>query len=102
MGDGLRVPSAGNSALIAFISFFVSASSLRYFSGTAGPTVTVTCGGCARLKTFGGGRYAGQTRSVPHKPTGMTGTLVMAARRAAPQRPLSTGSKKASPRGMVP
>ena len=35
-------------------------------------------------------------------PMGMTGALVMAASRAAPHRPFSSGSKKARPRGMVP
>ena len=34
----------------------------------------------------------GQTFSVPHTPSGMTGAFVSAARRAAPQRPLSSGS----------
>ena len=44
----------------------------------------------------------GHTSSVPHSPTGTTGAAVMAARRAVPDFPLSTGSKKASPRGIVP
>jgi hypothetical protein len=44
----------------------------------------------------------GQTFSVPHSPTGITGAFVIAASRAAPQRPFSSGSKNAGPRGIVP
>ncbi len=44
----------------------------------------------------------GQTCSVPKRPTGTTGAPVSVARRAVPVRPFRTGSKKASPRGMVP
>ena len=44
----------------------------------------------------------GHTDSVFQSPTGITGARVSAARRAAPQRPLAPGSKKAGPRGIVP
>ena len=80
----------------------VSASSERCFSSTGGPTETVTSGGSATLSTLGRRLDRGHTRSVPHSPTGMTGALVSCASRAAPQRPLSTGSKNAGPLGIVP
>ncbi len=54
------------------------------------------------FSTSGNRAFRGQTFSVPHRPTGMTGTRVLAARRAAPHRPLSSGSKNAGPRGIVP
>ena len=44
----------------------------------------------------------GHTFSVPHSPHGITGACVAWASRAAPQRPFSTGSKNAGPRGIVP
>ena len=54
------------------------------------------------LRTLGTRAARGQTCSVPHTPIGTTGAPVMAASRAAPLLPLSTGSKNASPRGIVP
>ena len=87
---------------MAFMTAFVSASSLRYFNATGGPTRTVTVGGLARFNTLGNLALRGHTCSVPHSPTGMIGALPIAAKRAAPQRPFSLGSKKARPRGMVP
>ncbi len=59
-------------------------------------------GGSVMFITSGKRALRGQTFSVPQSPTGITGTRVWAARRAAPQRPLSSGSKNAGPRGMVP
>ena len=54
------------------------------------------------FSTFGSRSLRGHTFSVPHSPTGITGARVMSARRAAPHRPFSTGSKNAWPRGIVP
>ena len=54
------------------------------------------------MSTFGSRLERGHTRSVPHSPIGMTGAFVSAASRAAPQRPFSSGSKNAGPRGIVP
>ena len=63
---------------------------------------TRTVGGCVRFTTFGTRDERGHTSSDPQMPMGMTGAPVRAASFAAPQRPSSLGSKKASPRGMVP
>ncbi len=43
------------------------------------------------MSTFGSRDERGHTFSVPHRPTGITGAPVIAASRAAPQRPLSIG-----------
>ncbi len=61
-----------------------------------------TVGGSVRLSTFGSRLDRGHTFSVPHSPIGITGALVIWASRAAPQRPFSSGSKNAGPRGIVP
>ena len=87
---------------MAAISVAVSATASSQPRVTGGPTVTVTRGGCWRLATLGTLDDRGHTFSVPHSPMGMTGAPVSAARRAAPVLPCRTGSKKASPRGMVP
>ena len=79
----------------------VSASRLRCLSSTGSPTRTRISGRSARSKR-GRRRLRGHTCSVPHRPTGMTGAWVAWARRAAPQRPFSSGSKNAGPRGIVP
>ena len=54
--------------------------------------VTVTVGGVTRFVTFGTRAERGHTFSVPHRPMGITGAFVSAARRAAPQRPFNCGS----------
>ena len=64
-------------------------------------SVAETCGGL-KVSSRGAFDFRGQTRSVPQSPTGMTGAFVRAASLAAPQRPTSTGSKNAGPRGIVP
>ena len=79
----------------------VSASRLRYLRSTGSPTRTRITGRSVKSKR-GSRRLRGHTRSVPHRPTGMTGAWVAWARRAAPQRPFSSGSKNAGPRGIVP
>ena len=71
-------------------------------SATSGPTVIDTFGGLATFHNIGTCELRGHTFSVPHSPIGITGAPVRNARRAAPQRPCNTGSKKARPRGMVP
>ena len=68
---------------------FVAASGSSDVTVNGWPTLMVTTGfvwpgtgmrGICELR--------GHTFSVPHRPTGMTGTPVICARRAAPQRPL--------------
>ena len=83
------------AAMIVFVSVTASSPARR----TASPTRTVT--GCDPIM-LGTLDERGQTASVPERPTGTTGAPVEAARRAAPVLPWRTGSKKASPRGMVP
>ena len=100
-GDRARA-SAGSSAAIAAISVSVSATASVSPSGTGRPTRTRTVGGWASAATSGSLADRGQTCSVPHRPTGTTGAPVAAARRAVPVLPCSTGSKNASPRGIVP
>ena len=87
---------------MAFMIRFVSASALRYFNATGGPTRICTVGGFVTLRMFGSRAERGHTFSVPHTPMGMTGASVIAARRAASQRPFSSGSKKAFPAGSCP
>lgn len=64
--------------------------------------VMVTTGGSVTFPRFGNLADRGHTFSVPHKPTGITGTRDSWARRAAPQRPRSFGLKNSRPRGIVP
>ena len=79
----------------------VSVSGSSYVSSTGGPIRTVTRG--RRSGSMRGSRaFLGQTCSVPHRPIGITRALVIAARRATPHRPCSSGSKNAGPRGIVP
>ena len=80
----------------------VSACAERYLSSTGSPTLIVTVGGLVTFQMRGSRSDRGHTFSVPHSPMGTTGTFVSAARRAAPQRPFSSGSKNTGPRGMVP
>ena len=72
---------------MAAMSVAVSATASSRPSGTGGPTVTVTRGGCWRAAKLGTLDERGQTRSVPHRPIGMTGAPVSAASRAAPVWP---------------
>ena len=55
---------------MAPISTAVSATASSRPSGTGGPTLTVTRGGCWRAVTLGTFDDRGQTRSVPHRPDG--------------------------------
>ena len=64
--------------------------------------MTDTLGGSVTFHRFGILALRGHTFSVPHNPMGITGAPLICARRAAPHRPFSTGSKKARPRGIVP
>ena len=51
----------------------VSSSGSAWVSSTGGPTVAVTTGGSVTLRR-GSRELRGQTVSVPHRPTGITGT----------------------------
>ena len=87
--------------MIAYMIRFVSVSSVGTSAGPAGrrgPDLRRV----GRLSTFGSRHERGHTFSVPHRPIGMTGARVIAASRAAPQRPFSTGSKNAGPAGSCP
>ena len=67
------------------------------------PTRTVTCGGWRTRVTSGTADERGHTCSVPHSPTGHhRGAGRRRPAGPCPSCPCSTGSKKASPRGMVP
>jgi hypothetical protein len=69
------------------VSFF----SDRYFRSTGPPTRSLTVGGDNTFHTWGNLELRGQTCSVPHTPTGITGALDSWASRAAPQRPFKLG-----------
>jgi hypothetical protein len=87
---------------MAAIIRLVSASTESPSTSNGSPTRTRTVGGCTTFHTRGRRSERGHTASVPHTPIGTTGTPVWAARRAAPHRPFSSGSKNARPRGIVP
>ncbi|CAB4364257.1 unannotated protein [freshwater metagenome] len=78
--------------MIAFMIRFVSVSARRYTRLTGSPIVTVMVGGFHTFSSAGKRAERGHTCSVPHSPIGITGAFVIAARRAAPQRPFNTGS----------
>ena len=61
-----------------------------------------TVGGESRFVTRGSVEDRGQTASVFQSPTGMTGAPVLAASRAAPVLPFSSGSKNAFLAGWCP
>ena len=52
----------------------VSLSRLLPFNSTGSPTLASTVGGSVTLSTLGTREERGHTFSVPHNPTGMTGT----------------------------
>ena len=89
-----RRASGGRTAVIADMIRLVSAFGDRYLSSTGVPTRTRTSGGSVRCVTLGSRAERGQTCSVPHNPTGMTGASVAAASRAAPQRPLQRRGRR--------
>ena len=88
--------------MAAMIRVVSASTSSPVNPSTGSPTRTRTSGGRAMLATFGTRALRGQTFSVPQIPIGITGAPLVAASLAAPQRPLSSGSKKARPRGIVP
>ena len=81
----------------------VSASALRYFRSTGRPDPDADR---RRVPERQHVRAAGRCGATPARcPTARRGSRapsVIAASRAAPHRPLSTGSKNARPRGIVP
>ena len=87
---------------MAFMIRFVSASALRYFNATGGPTRICTVGGFVTLRMFGSRAERGHTFSVPHSPMGMTGASVAAARRAAPNGPSARDRRTPRPAGSCP
>ena len=60
--------------MIASMIRSVSSSMFLYLSSTAGPTRTRIVGGFVTFSTFGSRALRGHTFSVPHSPTGITGT----------------------------
>ena len=94
-GDLIMAAEKITPEAMAFMIRSVSVFSERYTSSTGSPTRMRTSGGSVTLRTLGNRLDRGQTFSVPHIPSGMTGACDSLASRAAPNRPFSTGSKKA-------
>ena len=99
--------SGGRRSMIATMTAAVSARTERSedprAKATGGPKRTSTSGGSLNCRRFGTFAERAHTFSVPQSPTGITGTSgALAANRATPVFPESTGSKNSSPRGIVP